>query len=559
VRRFLRAQAAWLLLGLPLAAAAQPAPSAPNAGSLLQQIPQPAASDRPNRANGLTLRRPEGQNLPASAPFEVRAITITGNTLITSEALSALLADAVGQPLTLAQLEALAARITQAYQRQGYPLARAIVPAQTIEDGQVRLQVIEARFGEVRVDNHSRTSNRLINATMAPLQSGDVVAQDKLDRALLLLSDIPGLASQATLSAGSQVGTSDLLVDVQPGARAVGQVTADDHGSQSAGRSRLGVVLNLVNPLGLGDVLSATALSSGKGLNSGGASYELLLNGSGTRIGVGFSSLRYELIGSLASLDAHGTAEVLSAVLRQPLIRSSNLNLSAALTLERTQLRDKVDVSSIATDRTMHDANLSLVGERTDAWGGGGVTLAQVGVLAGRVGFDNEAAQDGDAASAQTEGGFTKWTLNLSRQQSVGANGTLSLSMRGQWANCNLDASQKLSVGGPFGVRGYDTGVAPGDEGEIFSAEYRHTVRMSAPGVWQASVFADTAHVRINAKPFSGGDNNLHLSGAGMGLSWTGLDGWQANVAVAAPIGSVPNSLDYSRTTRGWVDIRRQF
>jgi len=256
---------------------------------------------------------------------------------------------------------------------------------------------------------------------------------------------------------------------------------------------------------------------------------------------------------------AHGTAEVLSAVLRQPLIRSSNLNLSAALTLERTQLRDKVDVSSIATDRTMHDANLSLVGERTDAWGGGGVTLAQVGVLAGRVGFDNEAAQDGDAASAQTEGGFTKWTLNLSRQQSVGANGTLSLSMRGQWANCNLDASQKLSVGGPFGVRGYDTGVAPGDEGEIFSAEYRHTVRMSAPGVWQASVFADTAHVRINAKPFSGGDNNLHLSGAGMGLSWTGLDGWQANVAVAAPIGSVPNSLDYSRTTRGWVDIRRQF
>jgi hypothetical protein len=74
-----------------------------------------------------------------------------------------------------------------------------------------------------------------------------------------------------------------------------------------------------------------------------------------------------------------------------------------------------------------------------------------------------------------------------------------------------------------------------------------------------AARVGNISHVRINAKPFSGGDNNLHLSGAGMGLSWTGLDGWQANVAVAAPIGSVPNSLDYSRTTRGWVDIRRQF
>lgn len=553
------ARAVWMLLAVPLGAAAQSASSVPNAGSLLQQIPQPAPAVRPNRESGLKLRQPDGQTLPPSAPFDVRAITITGNTLIASEVLAALVADAIGQQLTLPQLESLAARITQAYQRQGYPLARAIVPAQTITDGQVSLQVIEARFGEVRVDNHSRTSNRLLNATMAPLQSGDVVAQDKLDRALLLLSDIPGVVSQATLSPGAEVGTSDLLVDVQSGARVTGQVAADDHGSQNAGRSRLGVTLNLVNALGLGDVLSATALSSGKGLSSGGASYELLLNGSGTRIGVGFSSLRYELTGSLAPLDAHGTAEVLSAVLRQPLIRSSNLNLSAALTLDRTKLSDKVDVSSIATDRTMYDANLSLVGERTDAWGGGGTTLAHVGVLSGRVSFDNQAAQYGDAASAQTEGYFTKWTLNLSRQQSVGANGTLYLGVRTQWASCNLDASQKLSVGGPTGVRGYDTGVAPGDEGEIFSVEYRHTVRMTAPGVWQASVFADTAHVRINAKPYAAGDNNVYLSGAGMGMSWTGPNGWQAKVAVAAPIGSVPNSLDYSRSTRGWIDISRQF
>ncbi len=513
---------------------------------------------RPNRASGLTVRQPDGQTLPASVPFEVRGITITGNTLITSEALAPLLADAVGKQITLPQLEALAGRITQAYQRNGYPLARAIVPAQTIEDGQVRLQVIEARYGEVRVDNRSRTANRLLSATLAPLRSGDVVAQDSLDGALLRLSDIPGVVSQATLSPGLEVGTSDLLVDVQTGMRVTGQVAVDDHGSRNAGRRRLGVALNLLNPLGLGDVLSATALSSGKGLNSGRASYELLLNGSGTRIGVGFSSLRYQLIGSLAPLDAHGTAEVLSAVLRQPLIRSSNLNMSAALTLDRTRLRDKVDVSSIAADRTMHNANLRLLGERTDAWGGGGVMQAELGVLSGRVGFDNQAAQMGDAASAQTEGGFTKWTLSLSRQQSVGVRGMVHLGMRAQWASCNLDASQKMSVGGPGGVRGYDTGVGPGDEGEVFSAEYHHALRLPSPGLWQASVFADTARVRINAKPFAAGSNYLRLSSAGVGLNWS-VYAWQARVAVAKPVGAVPSTMDPTRTTRGWIDIRRQF
>jgi hemolysin activation/secretion protein len=552
------ARAVWLLCALPLGAAAQLAPSVPNAGSLLQQVPPPALSPRPNRASGLTLRQPDGQALPPSAPFDVRGITISGNTLITSEVLGALVADAIGQPLTLPQLEALAARITQAYQRRGYPLARAIVPAQTIEDGQVRLQVIEARFGEVRLDNQSRSGNRLLSATLSPLQAGEVIEQDSLDRALLLLSDIPGVVSMATLSPGSQVGTSDLLVGVQPGARVSGQLTADGHGSQSAGRSRAGASLNLINTLGLGDVLSATALSSGKGLNHGGVSYELALNGLGTRFGVGISSLRYELIGGLAKLDAHGTAHVLSAVLRQPLVRRSNANLSAALTIDRTTLRDRVDVSSIATDRTMHNANLSVHGDLVDGWAGGGLTTADAGVLTGRVGFDKPAAQLGDAASAQTEGGFTKWTLNVSRVQSVGASGSLHLSARAQRASCNLDASQKLSVGGPSGVRGYDSGAAPGDEGEIFSAEYRHTMRLSAPGLWQATVFADTARVRINAKPFAAGSNHLRLSGAGVGLNW-GLDAWQARLAVAMPVGAVPSTMDATRTTRGWIDISRQF
>ena len=552
------ARAAWLLCAVPLGAAAQLAPSVPNAGSLLQQVPPPALSPRPNRANGLTLRQPDGQALPPSAPFEVRGITITGNTLITTEALAALVADAVGQPLTLPQLEALAARITQAYQRQGYPLARAIVPAQTIENGQVRLQVIEARFGEVRVDNQTRTANRLLNATVSPLQPGEVIAQDRLDRALLLLSDIPGVQTMATLSPGTEVGTSDLQVDVQTGARVTGQLTADDHGSQSAGRSRGGVSLNLINTLGLGDVFSATALSSGKGLNHGGVSYELALNGLGTRLGVGISSLRYELIGGLAKLDAHGTAKVLSMVLRQPLVRRSSANLIAALTLDNTTLRDHVEVSSIATDRTMHDANLAVHGDLTDGWGGGGVTAADAGVRMGRVGFDKRPALLADAASAQTEGSFTKWTLNVSRLQSVGANGALYLSARAQWASCNLDASQKLSVGGPDGVRGYDSGAAPGDEGEIFSAEYRHNVRLPAPGQWQATVFADTARVRINAKPFASGTNHLRLSSAGMGLNW-GFDAWQAQLAVAMPVGAVPSTMDPTRTTRGWIDISRQF
>jgi hemolysin activation/secretion protein len=83
-------------------------------------------------------------------------------------------------------------------------------------------------------------------------------------------------------------------------------------------------------------------------------------------------------------------------------------------------------------------------------------------------------------------------------------------------------------------------------------------MRLSAPGLWQATVFADTARVRINAKPFAAGSNHLRLSGAGVGLNW-GLDAWQARLAVAMPVGAVPSTMDATRTTRGWIDISRQF
>jgi hemolysin activation/secretion protein len=132
----LRPLSALLWLTLPAWAAAQVAPPLPSAGSLLQQVQPAAPVQRANPETGLSLQRPDGQTLPASAPFEVRATTISGNTLIATDT--------------------LAARVTEAYQRAGYPLNRAIVPAQTITEGRVALQVVEARFGALRINNRAK-------------------------------------------------------------------------------------------------------------------------------------------------------------------------------------------------------------------------------------------------------------------------------------------------------------------------------------------------------------------------------------------------------------------
>jgi len=205
--------------------------------------------------------------------FAVKTIQIAGNAAFDTAVLHALVMDGEGQSLTLTQLNGLAARITDYYHRHGYPLARAIIPAQKIEDGRVRIEVIEARYGKIDLRNQSRVNDSLLNATLSAVRSGRAIEQETLDRSLLLFSDIPGVVPGFTLKPGEAVGTSDLVVEAGPGPRVTGSVALDNHGNAYTGRTHLGGTLNFINPLHHGDVLSADGLSACRRMSYGRIGY----------------------------------------------------------------------------------------------------------------------------------------------------------------------------------------------------------------------------------------------------------------------------------------------
>lgn len=552
--------AALLAAFVPLAAHAQTGGAVtPNAGSILQQV-RPVTPPVPSPGGtGLTIKRDDGAKLPASAPFMVQSIQITGNTLFDTPTLQALVADAQGKNLTLSQLGELAARITDYYRSHGYPLARAIIPAQTIQSGIVRVEIIEARYGKISLDNRSRANDPLLQATLSPLQSGQAIGQTALDHALLLLSDIPGVVVAATLRPGETVGTSDLLVDTKPGPAVTGNVVLDNYGNRYTGRARIGGTVNLINSLHLGDVLSVNGLSSGGGLNYGRIAYESLLNGRGTRMGGAYSALRYALGDTLASLDAHGTAQVASLWAKQPLVRSRDVNLYGQIQYDRLKLRDHIDASVIRTDRHLDNWTASLASDARDTLLSGAVTAWNLGWTTGRVGFDDAAAQSTDAGSVKTQGSFSKWNANLARLQSLSPKDGLYLAFSGQWASTNLDPSQKMTAGGPYTVRAYDMGAVSGDTGYLGTIEFRHNLGTAWQGQWQAVAFVDSAHVTVNKNTWVAGTNSATLSGAGVGLNWAGADQWTARAYIATPIGSTPVLVGTTYSTRAWVEVSKRF
>lgn len=535
------------------------APGLPDAGTILQQL-QPVMPPSPSATGtGLTIEQSDGTRLPPSAPFLVQSIRISGNTLIDTSTLLALVADAQGQLRTLAQLSELAARITAYYQSQGYPLARAIIPAQTIAAGVVRIEVIEARYGKISLNNTSRVHADLLQATLAPLQGGQAIGQAGMDQVLLLLSDIAGVVVGATLKPGDAVGTSDLVVDTTPAAAVSGNAVLDSYGNRYTGRARLGATLTVNNPLHHGDTLGVSGLSSGGDMHYARLAYESLLNGLGTRIGGAYSALDYTLGAPLAALNAHGTAQVGSLWARHPLLRGRDVNVYGQLQYDELRLRDHVDASAIRTDRHLENWTLSLSGDARDALGAGGINTWSLGWTAGRVGFGETAARSADAASAMTGGSFSRWNASLGRLQALGAQDAVYVAFLGQWSDTNLDSSQKMSVGGPYTVRAYDIGAVSGDSAYFVSAEYRHDLIPSGGGLWQAVAFIDSANVTVNHTPWTTGKNSATLSGAGVGLNWSGPDQWGAKLVVATPVGAVPALVGNSNSARAWMEVSRRF
>jgi hemolysin activation/secretion protein len=338
-----------------------------------------------------------------------------------------------------------------------------------------------------------------------------------------------------------------------------GLVTLDNDGNRYTGRVRGDGEIAIYEPLHQGDVLDVDILTSGKDLNYGRLAYDVLLNGAGTRLGGSYSALQYTLGESLADLLGDGTAQVESVWLRQPLLRTRDINVYGQLQFDAKELRDNIDVSDIHTNRHLDNWTLSLTGDWRDGFLAGGSNSWSAQWIRGRVAFDNAAAQLADAASARTAGRFSQWNATFARSQRLGAQDALYLQASGQGANTNLDPSQKIVAGGRYTVRAYDMSVLSGDSGIQGTAEWRHDIAAAWHGQWQALMFLDAEQVTINKNLWTPGKNDATLRGTGLGIAWAGASRWTARGYVAARLGAAPSLAADASLLRGWLEISKGF
>ena len=499
----------------------------------------------------------------------VSRVRFTGAQGLASEdELQSWVADRLGRRLNHAQMQALAERVTARLHAKGYLLARAYLPRQDLSGGELQIAVLAGRLqqgpGRLTLDGGNAALQAQLRAIAdANLPEGPARSED-LERALLLMRDVPGITVNSALDKGEQPGTSRIEARVQEQQPWGLGASVDNFANRYTGSVRTSVHGTVLRPLEREDVADVS-LSQTSGTHQAALSYAWGVLPQGLRASVSASYLRYHVGLGLAPLDLDGTARTLAAGLNYPLLRSRERNVWLSLDAAQNRLDD--DALGVSLHRRLVDSlTLGVNGNGWDDLVGGGQTDFGASLDAGNVDLSHNADDAAaDAVSARTNGSYQKLSWHVSRSQNLPSDWSLFVSANGQLATDNLDTSEQFMLGGPAGVRAYAVGEASGDEGTLASAEVRRDFH--AFGVrGQGLAFIDMGWITQHHDAWTGAlanpsINDYHLAGAGLGFNLAG-EHWSLRSAWAHTLGRNPNrtaaGLDAdgrAARARAWVQL----
>jgi hemolysin activation/secretion protein len=219
-------------------------------------------------------------------------------------------------------------------------------------------------------------------------------------------------------------------------------------------------------------------------------------------------------------LNAKGPSSSQGVDLSIALLREKDTQLSLQFAYDQKRFRNEAanEVQSQYTGSALTSTISGSASQNQNSTTSGNMQLVWGSInLSGSTAFHISS----DASTVQTAGNYAKLKFNISQKYDFDANNTGLISLQSQFANKNLDSSEKFYLGGMQGVRAYPTNEAGGSLGNLFTMEWQRQFKVQ-DSRWTASGFVDYGDVTVNRNnaynTSASVPNNYSLSGYGMWL-----------------------------------------
>lgn len=519
-----RALAAAVLLGMAASGTASAAPSLWEPGQDIgAQAPKPSAA-----VESPLFEAPKTEE----ASFTVKSIDIDASELKVDKAqLATLMQDCIGDGVTLSKLNDAIAQVTTYCRMHGYPASAAYLPAQEAKDGAVQIKVIPGRYGDVKLENHSKLKDSVAMRFVGGLKKGEIIRSKGLETTLYSISDVSGTKAVGVLAPGKEFGTSDVTVRIEDGKLSNTVLYVENYGSKSSGRYRYGLQQSFYDIAGTGSRASLGGLISNARMHNYYATYEMPVGRGGHTLGLGISQMDYKLGGPFRAWGANGKAKTVSLFGSVPIYHMHDGQLKVLYGYDYRKLEDDLDIFGGLADSDKHSssAHVGIAGnQQLDPKTSVDFDAT---VTHGTLTMDSTYAQLRDALGGDTEGSFTKFTFDGTLVRSLGHRTDVMEKVSGQLANHNLDGSEQLYLGGANAIRAYPQGEGSGDDGITSTTEFRYYT--DVPGLILSTYF-DIGHTKIAHDGSLGSET---LKGWGLAASYQRPGDWFARFDYARRIG----------------------
>lgn len=460
------------------------------------------------------------------------SVRAQGARSVRQDAIDAATADLLNRPLDLGVICEARDRVAALYIRDGRPLTRVELPEQRISGGALTLQVTEGYFAGATIENGAAhgPSAALAQAYLDSLQTGSPAEWREIERALLLVREIPGADVQLALrpsSAGE--GALEAVARFAPRRRLDLTLGAQQQGSEELGRTAVSARIDANSFTRWGERTTLVASVSTTGAQQVVQLIEeVRLGSSGLLLTGDLAYSRSRPEGALEPLDLDGEAWIGRIGLAYPVLKSRSASVTIAGRFESVDQEN--DLGLFGTPISLFEDQLRVVSaEGSWLWRPQTAPgFATAGTVEVRRGLDALGASDaGDALLSRAEGrpDFTsvrvRGRVRQALQPETGLGPWVSAAVEAQWADGPLLAYEEQQLGNYTIGRGFDPGSASGDRGAGLQLEAGWTV-VRGGAMFEPFIFIDAVDLRN--EDAGGLDSSAWSVGAGVRGRAAGVD-----------------------------------
>ena len=471
--------------------------------------------------NGGSIQQATVEELNTKGVF-VNSVEVAPSEILTKEEINKLVQPIVGKNVFIEDIQKVIDSINNLYAEKGFVTARAFLPEQTVENGNIYIALTESKIGSITVEQNRWTKDGYITSRL-PQKEGELFDIVELEKDVLDFNRYnEGVKLTANLKAGEKPGTTDieLVADENFPFHIMGIM--DNAGRYNTGSIRGGAMIYADSLFGHRDRMSLGSYFS-RGAQSPFFDYNFPVNKHDGRVGFMFSSTFADVkYGPLVPLKIGSNAYQYSLYYTQPLVRKPGFELKAYGGLNYKRARTFSDIGIL------------------DDWLGStdNITSAEVALMLrkdtkyGIWYLNQDAYYSFPIFNSDRDNNYFKYSGSIVRLHdfSHGIIGQLRSNYQIVPGDKRIPYLDQMQTGGLATVRGYSEGMMIGKNGYFISGELMFPIlprQITSPRTGEkipfigkyvkGAVFADTAGIFPTASEDIYGGSYFAAS-VGMGL-----------------------------------------